>query len=50
MTDDNLRQRIQYLITYGGVFPEAAPARRPWVIALVVLEVTQTVLILVRYL
>jgi len=39
MNDDLLRQRIAYLVTHGGAYPEPRPRWVPWVASLLVMQV-----------
>lgn len=49
MTPDNVKQRIEYLVTHGGLFPEEkTPAWRPWAVGLAVLMVVDIAVGLLR--
>ena len=38
LPDDDVTQRIRYLIEHGGIYPESRPRWLPWLVGLVVLQ------------
>lgn len=37
MSDENVKQRIQYLVEHGGLYPRRRPEWLPWAVVLVAL-------------
>jgi len=48
MTDSQLRQRIAYLVTHGGMYPQGRPPWLPWAVGLIVLQLLVLAAILLK--
>ncbi|CAB4124538.1 hypothetical protein UFOVP61_16 [uncultured Caudovirales phage] len=48
MTKELIKQRIEYLVTHGGLYPEGRPLWMPWVVAGIALQVATLGVILLR--
>jgi hypothetical protein len=48
VNDETLRQRIQYLMQHGGVYPDPPAKWRMWAIAIVALEVVHVALEIIK--
>lgn len=44
MNDESLRQRIQYLVQHGGVYPDPPAKWKIWAMAILALEITHVTL------
>lgn len=48
MNQEELRQRIHYLLQHGGIYPRQRPAWLPWAVVLVALSLVHIALELLR--
>ena len=44
MRDEDIRQRIQYLVQHGGMYPDSPVKWKVWVAVILALEITHVAL------